>query len=221
MGVCLSWTVSNHQDASTFYDHSSLLLLLWNQQSPLAPVPALSLEKRPRRKPGNVITEEVLVPVPPILALLRVLRRAPQEPAITLQMGLLRVLLEGDGITGTNAAGAGSAVVEASQGQSSTQDPRSLLVLVRLGLPQDQESLEAAATVTTSAPMVEVVRSLLVEPWVPVSRETLAAAAVELQDNARTATKLSTAKLSSVCTIYIALNRKYVSSSINYFLKMR
>merc|ERR1712156_1229748 len=87
---------------------SSPLLLLWNQQSPLAPVPALSLEKRPRRKPGNVIMEEVLVPVPPILALLRVLRRAPQEPAITLQMGLLRVLLEGDGIAGTNAAGAGS-----------------------------------------------------------------------------------------------------------------
>ena len=58
-------------------------------------------------------------------------------------------------------------------------------------------------------------------PRVPVSRETLAAAAVELQDNARTATKLSTAKLSSVCTIYIALNRKYVSSIINYFLKMR
>merc|ERR1712223_910920 len=218
MGVCLSWTVSNHQDASTFYDHSSPLLLLWNQQSPLAPVPALSLEKRLRRKPGNVITEEVLVPVPPILALLRVLRRAPQEPAITLQMGLLRVLLEGDGIAGTNAAGAGSAVVEASQGQSSTQDPRSLRVLVRLGLPQDQESLEAAATETTSAPMGEVVRSLLVEPWVPVSRETLAEAAVELQDNARTATKLSTAKLSS--TIYIALNRKYVSSIINYFLKM-
>ena len=54
-------------------------------------------------------------------------------------------------------------------------------------------------------------------PRVPVSRETLAAAAVELQDNARTATKLSTAKLSS--TIYIALNRKYVSSSINYFLR--
>ena len=47
-----------------------------------------------------MITEEVLVPVPPILALLRVLRRAPQEPAITLQMGLLRVLLEGDGIAG-------------------------------------------------------------------------------------------------------------------------
>merc|ERR1712156_1393050 len=199
---------------------SSPLLLLLNQQLPLAPVPALSLEKRPRRKPGNVIMEEVLAPVSLILALLRVLRRAPQEPAITLQMGLLRVLLEGDGIAGTNAAGAGSAVVEASRGQSSTQDPRSLLVLVRLGLPQDQECLEAAATVTTSAPMVEVVRSLLVEPWVPVSRETLAAAAVELQDNARTATKLSTAKLSSVCIIYIALNRKYVSSSINYLPKM-
>merc|ERR1712156_370303 len=180
---------------------SSPLLLLLNQQLPLAPAPALSLEKRPRRKPGNVITEEVLAPVPPILALLRVLRRAPQEPAITLQMGLLRVLLEGDGIAGTNAAGAGSAVVEASQGQSSTQDPRSLRVLVRLGLPQDQESLEAAATVTTGAPMGEVVRSLLVELWVPVSRETLAEAAMELQDNARTATKLSTAKLSS--TIYI------------------
>merc|ERR1712156_563870 len=199
---------------------SSPLLLLWNQQSPLAPVPALSLEKRLRRKPGNVITEEVLAPVPPIPVLLRVLRRAPQEPAITLQMGLLRVLLEGGGIAGTSAAGAGSAVVEASRGQSSTQDPRSLRVLVRLGLPQDQECLEAAATVTTSAPMVEVVRSLLVEPWVPVSRETLAAAAVELQDNARTATKLSTAKLSSVCIIYIALNRKYVSSSINYLPKM-
>merc|ERR1711962_971520 len=197
---------------------SPLFLLLWNQQSPLAPVPALSLEKKPRRKPGNVITEEVLAPVPPILALLRVLRRAPQEPAITLQMGLLKVLLEGAGIAGTNAAGAGSAVVEASRGQSSTQDPRSLLVLVRLGLPQDQESLEAAATATTGAPMGEVVRSLLVELWVPVSRETLAEAAVELQDNARTATKLSTAKLSS--TIYIALNRKYVSSSINYHLKM-
>jgi len=88
--------------------------------------------------------------------------------------------------------------VEASQGRSSTQDPRSLRVLVRLGLPRDQESLEAAVTVTTGAPMVEVARSLLVEPWVPVSRETLAAAAVELQDNARTATKLSTAKLSSM-----------------------
>ena len=47
-----------------------------------------------------MITEEVLAPVPPILALLRVLRRAPQEPAITLQMGLLRVLLEGAGIAG-------------------------------------------------------------------------------------------------------------------------
>merc|ERR1711973_750315 len=209
--------------AGCFYllrSFSSPLLLLWNQQSPLAPALALSLEKRPQRKPGNVITEEVLAPVPPILALLRVLRRAPQEPAITLQMGLLRVLLEGAGTAGTSAAGAGSAVVEASQGQSSTQDPRSLRVLVRLGLPRDQESLEAAVTVTTGAPMVEVARSLLVEPWVPVSRETLAAAAVELQDNARTATKLSTAKLSSVCTICMALNRKYVSSSINYFLKM-
>merc|ERR1711962_980744 len=179
----------------------SPLLLLLNLQLPLAPALALSLEKRSRRKPGNVITEEVLAPVPPILALLRVLRRAPQEPAITLQMGLLRVLLEGAGIAGTNAAGAGSAVVEASQGQNLTQDPRSLRVLVRLDLPQDQESLEAAATVTTGAPMGEVVRSLLVELWVPVSRETLAEAAVELQDNARTATKLSTAKLSS--TIYI------------------
>merc|ERR1712223_1604962 len=129
---------------------SSPLLLLWNQQSPLAPALALSLEKRPRRKPGNVITEEVLAPVPPIPVLLTALRRAPQEPAITLQMGLLKVLLEGAGTAGTSAAGAGSAVVEASQGQSSTQDPRSLLVLVRLGLPQDQESLEhlqAAATV--------------------------------------------------------------------------
>merc|ERR1712227_755485 len=188
---------------------SSPLLFLLNQQLPLAPALALSLEKRPQRKPGNVITEEVLAPVPPILALLRVLRRAPQEPAITLQMGLLRVLLEGAGTAGTSAAGAGSAVVEARQGQSSTQDPRS-----PLGLPRDQESLEAAATVTTDAPMVEVARSLLVEPWDPVSRETLAAAAVELQDNARTATKLSTAKLSSVCTICMALNRKYVSSSI-------
>merc|ERR1711953_45265 len=197
---------------------SSPLLLLLNQQLHLAPALALSLEKRPRRKHGNVITEEVLAPVPPIPALLRVLRRVHQEPAITLQMGLLRVLLEGAGTAGTSAAGAGSAVVEASQGQSSTQDPRSLLVLVRLGLPQDQESLEAAATVTTDAPTVEVARSLLAEPWVPVSRETLAAAAVELQDNARTATKLSTAKLSS--TIYITLNRKYVSSSINYLLKM-
>merc|ERR1712223_462347 len=197
---------------------SSPLLSLLNQQLHLAPALALSLEKRPRRKPGNVITEEVLAPVPPIPALLRVLRREPQEPAITLQMGLLRVLLEGAGIAGASAAGAGSAVVEASLGQSSTQALRSLLVLVRLGLPQDQESLEAAATVTTGAPMGEVVRSLLVELWVPVSRETLAEAAVELQDNARTATKLSTAKLSS--TIYIALNRKYVSSIINYFLKM-
>merc|ERR1712038_488450 len=187
---------------------SSPLLLLLNLQLPLAPALALSLEKRSRRKPGNVITEEVLAPVPPILALLTVLRRAPQEPAITLQMGLLRVLLEGAGTAGTSAVGAGSAVVEASQGQSSTQDPRSLRVLVRLGLPQDQESLEAAATVTTDAPVVEVARSLLVEPWVPVSRETLAAAAVELQDNVRTATRLSTAELFSVCTIYIALNRK-------------
>merc|ERR1711962_1061197 len=198
---------------------SSPLLLLLNQQLHLAPALALSLEKRPRRKPGNVITEEVLVPVPPIPALLRVLRRVHQEPAITLQMGLLRVLLEGAGTAGTSAAGAGSAVAEVSQGQSSTQDPRSLRVLVRPGLPQDQESLEAAATMTTDAPTVEVARSLFVEPWVPVSRETLAAAAVELQHNARTATKLSTAKLSSVFTIHIALNRKYVSS-INYFLKM-
>ena len=47
-----------------------------------------------------MITEEVLAPVPPILALLRVLRRSPQEPAITLQMGLLRVLLEGAGTAG-------------------------------------------------------------------------------------------------------------------------
>merc|ERR1711872_552238 len=180
---------------------SSPLFLLLNLQLPLAPALALSLKKRSRRKPGNVITEEVLAPVPPILALLTVLRRAPQEPAITLQMGLLRVLLEGAGTAGTSAAGAGSAVVESRQGQSSTQDPRSLRVLVRLGLPQDQESLEAAATVTTDAPVAEVARSLLVEPWVPVSRETLAAAAVELQDNARTATKLSTARLSSVCTI--------------------
>merc|ERR1711962_1894106 len=147
----------------------SPLLLLLNLQLPLAPALALSLEKRPRRKPGNVITEEVLAPVPPIPVLLRVLRRAPQEPAITLQMGLLRVLLEGAGIAGTSAAGAGSAVVEASQGQSSPQDPRSLLVLVRLGLPQDQEYLEAAATVTTDAPMVEVARSLLVEPCPRVS----------------------------------------------------
>merc|ERR1711962_329937 len=169
----------------------SPLLLLLNLQLPLAPALALSLEKRPRRKPGNVITEEVLAPVPPIPVLLTALRRAPQEPAITLQMGLLKVLLEGAGIAGTNAAGAGSAVVEASQGQNLTQDPRSLRVLVRLDLPQDQESLEAAATVTTGAPMGEVVRSLLVELWVPVSRETLAEAAVELQDNARTATKLS------------------------------
>merc|ERR1712180_217345 len=190
MGVCLRWSVSNHQDAATIYDHSPLLLLL-NQQLHLAPALALSLEKRPRRKHGNVITEEVLAPVPPIPALLRVLRRVHQEPAITLQMGLLRVLLEGAGIAGASAAGAGSAVVEASLGQSSTQDLRSLRVLVRLGLPQDQESLEAAATVTTDAPVVEVARSLLVEPWVPVSRETLAAAAVELQGNARTATKLS------------------------------
>merc|ERR1712038_1903421 len=174
---------------------SSPLLLLLNLQLPLAPALALSLEKRSRRKPGNVITEEVLAPVPPILALLTVLRRAPQEPAITLQMGLLRVLLEGAGTAGTSAVGAGSAVVEASQGQSSTQDPRSLRVL---GRPQDQESLEAAATVTTDAPVVEVARSLLVEPWVPVSRETLAAAAVELQDNVRTATRLSTAELFSV-----------------------
>merc|ERR1712004_259736 len=199
---CLRWSVS--KPPGCFYllrSFFSALLLLLNLQLPLAPALALSLEKRPQRKPGNVTTEEVLAPVPPILALLRVLRREPQEPAITLQMGLLRVLLEGAGIAGASASGAGSAVVEASQGQSSTQDPRSLLVLVRLGLPQDQESLEAAATVTTSAPMVEVVRSLLVEPWVPVSRETLAAAAVELQDNARTATKLPTAKLSS--TIYI------------------
>ena len=43
---------------------------------------------------------------------------------------------------GKSAEAADSAVVEASQGQSSTQDPRSLRVLVRLGLPQDQESLE-------------------------------------------------------------------------------
>ena len=66
----------------------------------MAPALALSLEKRPRRKHGNVITEEVLAPVPPIPALLRVLRRVHQEPAITLQMGLLRVLLEGAGTAG-------------------------------------------------------------------------------------------------------------------------
>ena len=48
-----------------------------------------------------MITEEVLALVPPIPALLRVLGRAPQEPAITLQMGrLLKVLLEGAGTAG-------------------------------------------------------------------------------------------------------------------------
>jgi len=115
-----------------------------------------------------------------------------------MQMGIYLLPLEAAGIAGTSAAAAGSVAVAANPGP-----------LLDQGLPLEQGPLleqghlEAAETVTTSAQMVEVARSPMLDlpeqegPRVPVSPIALVAAAAELQESARIATRLSTASASS------------------------
>jgi len=110
------------------------------------------------------------------------------------QMGMKLLPLEAAGIAGTSAAAAGSVAVAASPGPLLDQG-----LLLEQGPPLDQ----AAVTVTTSAQMVEVARSPMLDlpeqegPRVPVSPIALAAAAAELQESARIATRRSTASASS------------------------
>merc|ERR1712210_340523 len=107
------------------------------------------------------------------------------------------------GIAGTSAAAAGSVAVAANPGPLLDQGPhldQGPLLYLDLGHLLDQGHLEEAETVTTSAQMVEVARSPMLDlpeqegPRVPVSLVTLAAAAAELQESARIANMLSTAK---------------------------
>jgi len=101
---------------------------------------------------------------------------------------------------------AGSVAVAANQGPLLDQGLPLALGLDLGHLPGllDQGHLEQEAeTVTTSAPVVEVVRSPMLAlpeqegPRVPVSLVTLVAAAAELQESARIATRPSTASASS------------------------
>merc|ERR1712037_999584 len=128
-----------------------------------------------------------------------------QELPIMRLMGRRPIMLGKAGIAGTSAVAAGSVAVAANPGPLLDQGPLlgwDLGHLLGLDLGHlldllDQGHLEGAKTVTTVAPVVEVARCPLVGPWVPVSLATLVAAAVELQDSARIATRPRTASASS------------------------
>merc|ERR1719432_524908 len=118
-------------------------------------------------------------------------------------MGTAFLPLEGVGIAGTSVAPAVTLAVEANRGQRGS--------LLDLGLLQDLGPLDqghlghlevqAAKTVTTSAPTVVVARSPMLDLReqeglrVPVSPIALVENAVEPQESARSATGRSTAKL--------------------------
>jgi len=148
--------------------------------------------------------ERAVALAPPTTVLMTDPSKVCQELPIMMLMGR-SVKLEA-GIAGTSAVAAGSVAVAANPGplldQGLHQDQGPLLYL-DLGHLLDQGHLEEAETVTTSAQMVEVARSPMLDlpeqegPRVPVSPIALVAAAAELQESARIATRLSTASASS------------------------
>merc|ERR1712037_72058 len=165
-----------------------LLSLQLSLQLPLAPALEEIGERRLRKRIGSAQMERVVAPAPPTPVPMTASCEVRQELIITTPMGISFLPLVA-GIAGTSAVAAGSVAVAANPGPSGSTGH--LLDLL------EQGHLEEAKTVTTVAPVVEVARCPLVGPWVPVSLATLVAAAVELQDSARIATRPRTASASS------------------------
>merc|ERR1711934_404193 len=159
---------------------------------------------------GSATTEQVVASAPSTPVPMADLSGVWQDPLIMTLMGTAFLPLEGVGIAGTSVAPAVTLAVEANRGQRGS--------LLDLGLLQDLGPLdqgyqdpqghqgllghlEAAKTVTTSAPTVVVARSPMLDLReqeglrVPVSPIALVENAVEPQESARSATGLSTAKL--------------------------
>merc|ERR1712037_935215 len=151
---------------------------------------------RLRKRIGSAQMERVVAPAPPTPVPMTASCEVRQELTITTPMGISFLPLEA-GIAGTSAVAAGSVAVAANPGPLLDQGHLLGLDLGHLLDLLDQGHLEGAKTVTTVAPVVEVARCPLVGPWVPVSLATLVAAAVELQDSARIATRPRTASASS------------------------
>merc|ERR1712037_69568 len=171
-------------------------------QLPLAPALEEIGERRLRKRIGSAQMGRVVAPAPPTPVPMTASCEVRQELIITTPMGISFLPLEA-GIAGTSAVAAGSVAVAANPGPLLDQGlPLDLGHLLGLDLGHlldllDQGHLEAAETVTTGAPVVEVVRCPLVGPWDPVSLVTLVAAAAGLQESARIATRPSTASASS------------------------
>merc|ERR1711934_576303 len=157
---------------------------------------------------GSATTEQVVASAPSTPVPMADLSGVWQDPLIMTLMGTAFLPLEGVGIAGTSVAPAVTLAVEANRGQRGS--------LLDLGLLQDLGPLdqghqdpqghqgllghlEAAKTVTTSAPTVEVARSPMLDLReqeglrVPVSPIALVENAAEPQESARIATGLSTA----------------------------
>merc|ERR1711934_501732 len=150
---------------------------------------------------GSATTEQVVASAPSTPVPMTDLSGVWQDPLIMTLMGTAFLPLEGVGIAGTSAVPAATLAVEANQGQRGSL--LGLGLLLDLG-PLDQGllgHLEAAKTVTTNAPTVEVARSPMLDLReqeglrVPVSPIASVENAAELQESARIATGLSTAKL--------------------------
>merc|ERR1712037_996728 len=171
--------------------------------SPKAPALAMNGELRRQKKhcQRSATTEKVVAPASSTPVPMTDPSGVWQEPIIMTRMGTAFLPLEA-GIAGTSAVPAATLAVEANQGQRGSLLDLGLL----LGLgPLDQGHqgllghLEAAKTVTTSAPTVEVARSPMLDLRereglrVPVSPIALVENAAGLQESARIATGLSTA----------------------------
>merc|ERR1711934_1044139 len=146
---------------------------------------------------GSATMEQVVASAPSTPVPMTDLSGVWQDPLIMTLMGTAFLPLEGVGIAGTSAVPAATLAVEANQGQRGSL--LGLGLLLDLGpLPQGHQGLlghlEAAKTVTTNAPTVEVARSPMLDLReqeglrVPVSPIALVENAVGLRESARIAT---------------------------------
>merc|ERR1712037_715765 len=174
--------------------------------SPKAPALAMNGELRRRKKhcQRSATTEKVVAPASSTPVPMTDPFGVRQEPIIMTLMGTIFLPLEA-GIAGTSAVPAATLAVEANQGQRGSL--LDLGLLQDLGQDQDQGhqgllghlEVQAAKTVTTSAPTVEVARSPMLdlheqeELRVLVSPIALVENAAGLRESARIATGLSTA----------------------------
>merc|ERR1712037_510330 len=169
--------------------------------SPKAPALAMNGELRRQKKhcQRSATTEKVVAPASSTPVPMTDPSGVWQEPIIMTRMGTAFLPLEA-GIAGTSAVPAATLAVEANQGQRGSLQDLGLLLDQGHQDPLGHLEVQAAKTVTTSAPTVEVARSPMLDLReqeglrVPVSPIASVENAAEPQESARIATGLSTAK---------------------------